>query len=162
MGAIATQMISLSIVYSTINSGSYQRKHQSSASLSFVWGIHRWPVNSSHKWPVTRKMFLFDDVIMNLEGLGNVPMSTACNFRVTSWYGKLSALLTQRECYPTLAREFQGFRVWGKFVFRTPVKWTIGDFFICQPEQAVAQNIILPVIWAWDVYDSHVTLQEPR
>ena len=41
-----------------------QRKHQSSASLAFVPGIHRWPVNSPHKWPVTRKMFPFDDVIM--------------------------------------------------------------------------------------------------
>ena len=30
----------------------------------FVWGIHRWPVNSPHKWLVTRKMFPFDDVIM--------------------------------------------------------------------------------------------------
>ena len=27
-------------------------------------GIHQWPVNSPHKGPVTRKMFLFDDVIM--------------------------------------------------------------------------------------------------
>ena len=42
-----------------------QIKHQSSASLAFVWGIHRSPVNSPHKWPVTRKMFPFDDVIMN-------------------------------------------------------------------------------------------------
>ena len=41
------------------------RKHQSSVSLAFVWGIHRGPVNSPHKWPVTRKMFPFDDVIMN-------------------------------------------------------------------------------------------------
>ena len=39
-------------------------KHQRSASLAFVRGIHRWPVNSPHKWPVTRKMFPFDDVIM--------------------------------------------------------------------------------------------------
>ena len=39
-------------------------KHQSSASLAFVRGIHRWPVNSPHKGPVTRKMFPFDDVIM--------------------------------------------------------------------------------------------------
>ena len=31
---------------------------------AFVWGIHRGPVNSPHKWPVTRKMFPFDDVIM--------------------------------------------------------------------------------------------------
>ena len=41
-----------------------QRKHQSSASLAFVWGNHRWPVNSQHKCPVTRKMIPFDDVIM--------------------------------------------------------------------------------------------------
>ena len=34
------------------------------ASLAFVWGIHLGPVNSPHKWPVTRKMFPFDDVIM--------------------------------------------------------------------------------------------------
>ena len=44
--------------------GTDQRKHQSSASLAFVRGIHRRPVNSPHKWPVTRKMFPFDDVIM--------------------------------------------------------------------------------------------------
>ena len=41
------------------------RKYQSSASLAFLRGIHPWPVNSSHKWPVTRKMFPFDDVIMD-------------------------------------------------------------------------------------------------
>ena len=40
------------------------QNHQSSTSLAFVWGIHRWPVNSPHKGPVTRKMFPFDDVIM--------------------------------------------------------------------------------------------------
>ena len=45
-------------------SGTDQRKHQSSASLAFVRGIHRRPVSSSHKWPVTRKMFPFDDVIL--------------------------------------------------------------------------------------------------
>ena len=52
--------------YSTVYSGVDQRKHQSSASLAFVWGIHRWPVNSPHKWPVTREIFPFDDVIMML------------------------------------------------------------------------------------------------
>ena len=44
----------------------HQRKYQSSASLAFVRGIHRRPVNSPHKWPVTRKMFPFDDVIMGI------------------------------------------------------------------------------------------------
>ena len=46
------------------NSGADQRKHQSSESLAFVRGIHRRPVNSPHKWPVKRKKFPFDDVIM--------------------------------------------------------------------------------------------------
>ena len=41
------------------------QKHQSSASLAFVRGIHWGPVNSRHKGPVTRKMFPFDDVIMH-------------------------------------------------------------------------------------------------
>ena len=64
MGAIASQITSLTIVYSTVYSDADQRKHQRSASLAFVWGIHRGPLNSPHKWPVTRKMFPFDDVIM--------------------------------------------------------------------------------------------------
>ena len=64
MGAMASQITSLTIVESTVHSGADQRKHQSSALLTFVREFHRWPVNSSHKWPVTRKMFQFGDVIM--------------------------------------------------------------------------------------------------
>ena len=59
----ASQITSLAIVYSTVYSCPDQRKHQSSASLAFVGGIHQWTVNSPHKGPVTRKMFPFDDVI---------------------------------------------------------------------------------------------------
>ena len=55
MGAIASQITSLTIVYSTVCSDADQWKHQSSASLAFVWGIHRGPVNSPHKWQVTGK-----------------------------------------------------------------------------------------------------------
>ena len=65
MGAMASQIISLTIVYSTVYSDANQRKYQSSASLAFVRGIHRGPVNSPHKWPVTRKISPFDDVIMS-------------------------------------------------------------------------------------------------
>ena len=64
MDAMAPQITSLTIVYSTVYSGADQRKHKSSASLVFVWGIHWWPVKSPHKWPVMRKMYPFDDVIM--------------------------------------------------------------------------------------------------
>ena len=64
MDEIASQITSLTIVYSIVYSDADQRKHQSSVSPAFVRGIHRGPVNSPHKWPVTRKMFPFDDVIM--------------------------------------------------------------------------------------------------
>ena len=66
MWAMVSQITNLTIVYSTVNSGADQRKHPISTPLAFVRGIHRWPVNSPHKWPVTRKMFHFDDVIMSL------------------------------------------------------------------------------------------------
>ena len=65
MGAIASQITSLTIVYSTVYSGTDQRKHESSASLALVRGIHRGPGNFPHKWSVTRKMFPFADVIMD-------------------------------------------------------------------------------------------------
>ena len=64
MGTVASQITSLAILYTTVYPDADQSKHQSSASLAFVWGIHRGPVNSPHKRPVTRKMFPFDDVIM--------------------------------------------------------------------------------------------------
>ena len=64
MGAVASQITGLAIVYSTVYSGDDQRKHQSSASLAFVRGFNRWPVNSPHKWPVAREIFPFDDIIM--------------------------------------------------------------------------------------------------
>ena len=39
MGAIASQITSLTIVYSTVYSDADERKHQSSVSLAFVRGI---------------------------------------------------------------------------------------------------------------------------
>ena len=66
MSAIASQITGVSSVSSAVCSGADRRKHQCSASLAFVRGIHRSPVNSPHKGPVTRKLFLFDDVIMDL------------------------------------------------------------------------------------------------
>ena len=60
----SSEITSRTIVYSIIHSGAYQRKHHSSASLAFVRGFHRSPVNYPHIGPITRKMFPFDDVIM--------------------------------------------------------------------------------------------------
>ena len=83
MGAIASQITSLTIVYSIVYSDADQRKHQSSASLAFVRGIHREPVNSPHKWPVTRKMFPFDDVIMSLRCISMFHWYQLC--QCSSW-----------------------------------------------------------------------------
>ena len=74
MSAMASQITSLTIVYSTVYSDEDQRKHQSSASLAFVRGIHRGPVNFPHKWPVMRNMCPFDDVIM----IKNTTYWTSC------------------------------------------------------------------------------------
>ena len=60
LSAMVYQITSLTIVYSTIYSGT----NQSSVSLAFVQGIHRWSLNSLHKGPVTQRRLLFDDVIM--------------------------------------------------------------------------------------------------
>ena len=76
MRPIASQIIDGSAVYSTVCSGADQRKSQSSASLAFVRGIHRWPVNSPHKGPVSRKVFPFDDVIMSCD---------RDNYRSSAW-----------------------------------------------------------------------------
>ena len=64
MSAMAFQITSLTNVYSTVYWGTDRRKHRNSAPLVFVGGIHRWPVNSPQKGPITWKMFPFDDVIM--------------------------------------------------------------------------------------------------
>ena len=62
---MASQITSIWRVCSAVwGSDAHQTKHQSSTLLAFVRRIHRWPMDSLHKGPVTRKMFPFDDVIM--------------------------------------------------------------------------------------------------
>ena len=65
MNTRASQITGTSIVSPAICSGADQRNHQSSASLAFVRVIHRPLSGSPHQGPVTRKIFPFDDVIMN-------------------------------------------------------------------------------------------------
>ena len=71
MSTMAPQITGVLIVCSNVCSGAGQRKYQSSAPRAFVGGIHRWPLDSPHKGPVTRKMFPFDDVIMNISILNS-------------------------------------------------------------------------------------------
>ena len=66
MSGVTSEITGVLIVYSTVFPSADQRKHQSSASLAFVKGIHRWEVNSPHNGPVTWKMLPFCDVIMKI------------------------------------------------------------------------------------------------
>ena len=43
-----------------------RQERRNSSTLAMELHDDRWPVNSPHKGPVTRKMFPFDDVIMSL------------------------------------------------------------------------------------------------
>ena len=81
MGAIASQITSLTIVYSIVYSDADQSRHQNSASLAFVCGFPRGPVNSPHKWPVTRKMFPFDDVIILIGTRGACGLSCTLKWK---------------------------------------------------------------------------------
>ena len=59
MSTMASQITGVSIVYSAVCSGAHQRIYQSSASLAFVKGIYRWPVDSPYKGSLTRNCFNF-------------------------------------------------------------------------------------------------------
>ena len=69
----------------TVYSVTGQTKHQSSASLAFVREIHRWPVNSPHKGPVTREMFPFDDAIMRKQFWRPLMYSTFVNLHAIKY-----------------------------------------------------------------------------
>ena len=116
MGAITSQITSLTIVYSTVISDADRRKHQSSVSLPFMRGIHRGPVNSSHKWPVMRKRFLFDDVII------------ICNLHV---YRRREH--TGRETvYPSDKQQFPYWvHVYPKMLPRLVVLFSVGQVYFC-------------------------------
>ena len=88
MRAMASQITSVSIVYSNISSGANQRKHYSSASLTCVRGIHRWPTNSPHKGPVTRNKCPFHDIIRSISAKPCAWFSWVC----------LSIVITSVKC----------------------------------------------------------------
>ena len=134
MSTMASQSISVSIVYLTVCSDPNQRKHQSSASLAFVRGILRWPVNSPHRGPVTRKMFPFDDVIMDVGNIGHLRWGFSLPW--TSFYqgsdGLIFAYITYHipiilltffsyiwlVCYCIVCRHFS-VRIYALFIWQT-------------------------------------------
>ena len=99
MGAIASQITSLTIVYPTVYSDTDQRKHQSSASLAFVRGNFtgdRWIFPAQR--PVTRRMFPLDDVIMEQYLASNIHMN--CALCVYHWSLSPTSLLINHTVVP--------------------------------------------------------------
>ena len=93
-GAMASQITSLTIVYLTFFRA--QIKETSKFRVTGLCaGIHRRPVNSPHKWPVTRKMFPFDDVIMTASNItvygecGMLPPGVQCVISVECYMNRL-------------------------------------------------------------------------
>ena len=78
----ASQITSLTIVYSNCLFRRRSKKTSKLRTLAFVQGIHRWPVNSPHKGPVMFEMFPFDDVIMKLCNKG---LCSQALFVLASW-----------------------------------------------------------------------------
>ena len=118
MSPTASQITSLTIVYSIVYLGTDQRKHQSSVSLAFVWGIHRRPVNSPHKWPVMRKMFPFDDVIMFLVINNSVTVRRIRDAKVITWTSaKLSSIRCLRKASLVFQSKFELFH-WRKCIWK--------------------------------------------
>ena len=89
MSAMAHEITGSSSVYSTACGGADQRKLRSSASLVFVMGIHRWPVNSPHKGPVTWKIFPFDDLIIYIH-----TAITSCLYSPYKWHYVIMRVIT--------------------------------------------------------------------
>ena len=135
MGAMASQITSLTIVYSTVCSDANKRKYQSSASLAFVRGIHRWPVNSPHKWPVTREMFPFDDVIM-LILLGQVVY--IIDFCVTKLTDDILLNLRTRNCH------YWGFKIGMLLSNATSISIIIQYHLRIHTNRASSRNNIFP------------------
>ena len=78
MSTMTSQITSLAIVYSTVYSGTDERKHQSSASLSFA-GAWNSPVTAEFPAQMVSnaEMFSFDDVIIMFGNFSQIRLPTA-------------------------------------------------------------------------------------
>ena len=86
MSGMASEITGISTVCPTVCSGAHQRQHQSSASLPFVRGIHRWPMDSPHTGPISQNLFPFDNVIMFTCFIETEPVSIGLKGQSLQWH----------------------------------------------------------------------------
>ena len=149
--------------------GADQRKHQSSASLAFVRGIYRLSVNFPHKRPVTRKIFLFDDVIMGRETVLSLTRGSY-NGKTTSLYWDGPPMQGQETVSPIfqchVIKKAEKFPIW-------PVPWNrstypcfcifliefggISDVYKHKTNSKLCQNGNNICASAWNIYSENLT-----
>ena len=106
---MASEITSLTIVYSTVYSRRRSKKTSKLRVTGLCAGIHRWPVNSPHKGPVTRKLFPFDDVIMRSKYPGHGCVLYHIHFRHYSLRIKISIKISfQCSLKLILIKKFHG------------------------------------------------------
>ena len=145
MSVMASQITSLTIIYSIVFiQGADQRKHQSSASMAFVRGIHRWPVNSPNKGPVTRKMFPFDDVIM-WSDLASIFHGSSTGERESLIYKQPTKIRMMMSWTPLLTLCEGNPPVTGGF----PTRWTSDEDIWCFFDVSLNEMLNKPTINWW-------------
>ena len=78
-------------------------------------GIHRWTVNSPHKWPVTQNMFPFDDVIMNfLDSKQCITITSSLpSYFTPSHLDRCCLIIHNTQCpFPYLEDIIESLRLW--------------------------------------------------
>ena len=128
MSTMASQITSLTIVYSTVYSDTDERKHQSSASLAFVRGIHRRPVNSPHKWPVNGSIWWRHHVLFQVH-FGVNALAKSLYDRMFKWLvARVNKTLDtkQKRQYFIGVLDIAGFEIFEVRFFI----WYRGDFVI--------------------------------
>ena len=145
MSAMASQIIGVSIVSSTVCSGADPRKRQSSASLAFESGIHRSPVNATLKGPVTRKKFPFDDVIMVGRWVKRSELRTSQQIQVKTKH--IGRNKFEQATSHSLDEWWPSSRMhWGRDKMAAISQTTFRDAF--SSLKTVAFQLILPVHWS--------------
>ena len=126
-------------------------KHRNSTSLAFVRGIHRWPVNSPHKRPETRKMYSFDDVIMDCKSsaIDKVKIELEISYFVGRTYNNLSTA-----CCMILWSKFkstQHYDIVSKLFFEKMHTLVSESMFLLKIKQAGACNEISYVFLSYPI-----------
>ena len=156
MGTIVSQITSLTVVYSTVHSNAENIKAPGHWPL--LWGIHRGPVNSPHKWPVTRKMFPFDDVIMMTRLCFASHIKVGCCLCMISFLKKniqkviipYFQLVTRRFLSPNSKCDISDVAVFSQTIYSDAFLWIKSFIFWLKCHWSLFLRVQLTIIQHWN------------